>query len=60
MERHEFFVTCAPGVEPVLFQEMKVLKFPKVECQVGGVYFKGTGQSAIAHRHPSAAALGPV
>jgi len=46
MERHEFFVTCAPGVEPVLFQEMKVLKFPKVECQVGGVYFKGTMEHA--------------
>lgn len=41
-KHHEYFVTCAPGVEQTLFQEMKSLRLSSVECQVGGVYFRGT------------------
>ena len=38
----KFFVTCAPGVEPLLHAEMRALGLRKVERQVGGVYFEGT------------------
>ncbi|MCP3918771.1 MAG: RNA methyltransferase [bacterium] len=41
-ERHTFFVTCAPGLEPVLFEEAKALALPKLERQIGGVRFEGT------------------
>ena len=40
--RESFFATCAPGVEPVLQEEMRALRMTKVERQVGGVYFEGT------------------
>src|SRR5688572_21177361 len=44
--RQSFFVTCAPGLEPVLHEEVKALRFAKVEQQVGGVYFEGTLEDA--------------
>lgn len=34
------FATCAPGLEPLLHQEMSALKLAKVERQVGGCYFE--------------------
>jgi 23S rRNA (guanine2445-N2)-methyltransferase len=44
--REAFFVTCAPGVEGVLHEEIRGLKLAKVERQVGGVYFEGTLEDA--------------
>ena len=44
--RRDFFVTCAPGIEPVLHQEIKALGLSKVEQQVGGVRFEGTLRDA--------------
>lgn len=41
MPREVFFVTCAPGLEPVLHEEMRALRLSKVERQVGGVHFEG-------------------
>ena len=41
-ERHRFFTTCAPGLESVLHAEMRELKLPRGERQVGGVGFAGT------------------
>ncbi len=41
-ERSVYFVTCAPGVEPVLHEEARALKLAKLERQVGGVRFEGT------------------
>ncbi|HIG88322.1 MAG TPA: hypothetical protein EYQ25_14935 [Planctomycetes bacterium] len=38
----EFFATCAPGLEPVLHQELKDLKLARIERQVGGCRFDGT------------------
>lgn len=40
--RETFFVTCAPGVEPLLHEEIRALKLARVERQVGGVRFEGT------------------
>lgn len=40
--RDPYFVTCAPGLEPVLHDEVRQLRFARVERQVGGVYFEGT------------------
>jgi len=40
-QRERFFVTCAPGLEPLLHREMKELGLSKIERQVGGVYFEG-------------------
>ena len=40
--RETFFVTCAPGIEPLLHEEIRGLKLAKVERQVGGVRFEGT------------------
>lgn len=45
-ERGVFFVTCAPGVEPVLHAEAKALRLAKLEQQVGGVRFEGTRADA--------------
>lgn len=45
--RSSYFVTCAPGLEPVLHEEMRALKFSKVERQVGGVYFEGDAVDAM-------------
>lgn len=45
-QRESFFVTCAPGLEPVLHEEVKGLRLAKVERQVGGVYFEGTLEDA--------------
>ncbi len=36
-----FFAMCAPGLEPVLHDEIRALRFGKVERQVGGVHFEG-------------------
>ncbi|MEQ8763727.1 MAG: THUMP domain-containing protein [Planctomycetota bacterium] len=36
-----FFAMCAPGFEPVLHQELRSLRFGKIERQVGGVHFEG-------------------
>jgi putative N6-adenine-specific DNA methylase len=40
--QQKFFVTCAPGVEPLLHAEARELGLRKVERQVGGIYFEGT------------------
>jgi 23S rRNA G2445 N2-methylase RlmL len=45
--RERFFATCAPGLEPVLHDEVKSLGLSKVERQVGGVYFEGTLADAL-------------
>ncbi len=39
--KERFFATCAPGLEPLLHEEVKALGLAKVERQVGGVYFEG-------------------
>jgi 23S rRNA (guanine2445-N2)-methyltransferase / 23S rRNA (guanine2069-N7)-methyltransferase len=44
--RETFFVTCAPGVEPLLLAEARSLKLPKLESQVGGLSFTGTMRDA--------------
>ena len=44
--RGVYFVTCAPGVEPVLHAEAKALGLGKLERQVGGVRFEGTRRDA--------------
>jgi len=44
--RLEFFVTCAPGLEPILHEEIKSLRLARVERQVGGVRFEGTLRDA--------------
>jgi 23S rRNA G2445 N2-methylase RlmL len=44
--RERFFVTCAPGLEPLLHEEVKQLGLSKVERQVGGVYFEGSMRDA--------------
>jgi 23S rRNA (guanine2445-N2)-methyltransferase / 23S rRNA (guanine2069-N7)-methyltransferase len=45
--RRPCFVTCAPGIEPVLHAEMKALRLARVERQVGGVYFEGTREDVL-------------
>ncbi len=45
-QKHTFFATCAPGIEPVLHREARALKLPKAERQVGGVFFQGTMKDA--------------
>lgn len=42
MTRYTYFAMCARGLEPVLHQEIKDLRFGKVERQTGGVRFEGT------------------
>jgi 23S rRNA G2445 N2-methylase RlmL len=44
--RYEFFVTCAPGLEPFLHEEIRGLKLARHERQVGGVRFEGTLRDA--------------
>ena len=39
--QHTYFATCAPGLEPILHDEIRALRFGKVERQVGGVRFSG-------------------
>lgn len=41
-----FFATCAPGLEPVLHEEVKRLRLGKHERQVGGVAFQGRMEDA--------------
>lgn len=41
-----FFITCAPGLEPILHQECNELRLGKVERQVGGVAFQGRIEDA--------------
>ena len=36
-----FFATCAPGLEPLLHEELRGLKCARVERQVGGARFEG-------------------
>lgn len=45
--RSSYFVTCAPGIEPLLHGELKALRLPRVERQVGGVYFEGSPEDAM-------------
>lgn len=45
--REQFFVTCAPGLEPVLHGELSALKLAKIERQVGGCYFEGSLRDAM-------------
>jgi len=40
-KRQICFATCAPGLEPLLHQELSALRLAKVERQVGGCYFEG-------------------
>ena len=42
MIRHTFFATCAPGVESLLYAEVRALGLNRPEQQVGGVRFEGT------------------
>jgi 23S rRNA (guanine2445-N2)-methyltransferase len=44
--REVFFATCAPGLEPVLHDEVRALRLGSVERQVGGVHFEGTIRDA--------------
>ncbi|MBI1853387.1 MAG: RNA methyltransferase [Planctomycetes bacterium] len=44
--REVFFATCAPGIEPVLHEEIRALRLGHVERQVGGVHFEGTIRDA--------------
>jgi len=37
-----FFAACAPGLEPVLHEEVRALRLARSERQVGGVRFEGT------------------
>jgi 23S rRNA G2445 N2-methylase RlmL len=41
MAEHEFFATCARGLEPVLHDEVRALRVRRIEQQVGGVRFAG-------------------
>jgi 23S rRNA G2445 N2-methylase RlmL len=45
--RDSFFVTCAPGIEPLLHAEIRALRLAKAERQVGGVYFEGDAVDAM-------------
>lgn len=42
----EFFAACAPGLEPVLHEEVRALRLGGVERQVGGVRFTGPMRDA--------------
>jgi 23S rRNA (guanine2445-N2)-methyltransferase / 23S rRNA (guanine2069-N7)-methyltransferase len=44
--RRVFFVTCVPGLEPVLHGEAQTLGLARLERQVGGIYFEGTLEDA--------------
>lgn len=44
--RETFFVTCAPGLEPLLHDELRALRLAKLESQVGGARFQGTIEDA--------------
>lgn len=44
--RETFFTTCAPGLEPVLHEELGRLRLAKVERQVGGARFEGSIEDA--------------
>ena len=46
-DRHLHFVTCAPGLEPVLHNELNALKLGRVERQVGGCVFQGDTRDAV-------------
>jgi len=41
-DRHHYFATCAPGLEPLLHAEVRALRLANNEQQVGGVSFDGT------------------
>lgn len=41
-KRETFFVTCAPGLEPLLHGELRDLRLARTESQVGGCVFEGT------------------
>lgn len=40
-DRHVYFASCAPGLEPVLHAEARELRLARAERQVGGIYFEG-------------------
>src|SRR5262249_6963638 len=44
--RETFFATCAPGIEPLLHEEIRALRLGNVERQVGGVHFEGSLRDA--------------
>jgi 23S rRNA G2445 N2-methylase RlmL len=44
--RERFFAVCAPGLEPLLHEELRALRAARVERQVGGVAFEGTLRDA--------------
>jgi 23S rRNA G2445 N2-methylase RlmL len=46
MRPETFFVTCAPGLEPILHDELRALRLAKLERQVGGARFQGTMEDA--------------
>ncbi|MDW7711116.1 MAG: THUMP domain-containing protein [Deferrisomatales bacterium] len=51
-QRHTFFAACPPGLETVLFREVRDLRFARAEAQVGGVRFGGEepeGWRAVLH-----------
>ena len=43
---HTFFVTCAPGLEAFLHEELRDLRLSKLERQVGGARFEGRLEDA--------------
>jgi 23S rRNA G2445 N2-methylase RlmL len=47
MSHRSFFVTCAPGIEPLLHAELKGLRLSRLESQVGGMYFEGSLADAL-------------
>jgi 23S rRNA G2445 N2-methylase RlmL len=46
-DHHLYFVTCAPGLEPVLHAELNALKLRRVERQVGGCVFEGSQRDSV-------------
>jgi 23S rRNA G2445 N2-methylase RlmL len=46
LPQETFFVTCAPGLEPLLHAELRALRLSRLESQVGGARFQGTIEDA--------------
>lgn len=46
-DRHLYFVTCAPGIEPMLHHELTALRLARVERQVGGCVFEGSERDCV-------------
>ncbi|HBF22335.1 MAG TPA: RNA methyltransferase [Planctomycetes bacterium] len=45
-ENVEHFITCSPGLEPILYRESRGLGLSRVEQQVGGIRFEGSMRDA--------------